>query len=101
MAWESAARFHQAQGNGANPPEEMKMPKTLARYAAMALAIGSVSTTVAEAAPTMIGDSSARGTRVFAGHGQTDQFIPSRHGADDPAGDDRRGRGRNDDPHRP
>ena len=70
------------------------MPKTLARCALIAFAIGSISTTIAEAAPTMIGDSSAHAISAFVGQGQMDQFILSRHGADDPAGDDRRGRGR-------
>lgn len=75
------------------------MQKTFARCAMIALAIGSVSTTVAEAAPTMILDSTAKAMPAFATQGQMDQFILSRRGADDPVGDDRggrRGRGRDD-----
>lgn len=77
------------------------MPKTLARCAAIALAIGSVSTTVAEAAPTTIADTSVQAIKALGTQGQMDQFILSRRGADDPAGDDRggrRGRGRDDGP---
>ncbi len=74
------------------------MQKTLTtRCAAVALAIASVTMAFGTGANAKIAFVDGVTTDLSAVSGDQNQFILSRRGADDPAGDDRRGRGRGTD----